>query len=65
MALVVAHTLTGFDEAGRYQTGDPVLGICFADLGEAGALEWQGDLSGMQLCELCLPAKSTTLLDMR
>lgn len=65
MALIVAHTLIGFDETGLYQTGDLVLGARLAALAEAGVLEWRGDLNNMRLCELRLPAKNAAVLGIR
>lgn len=56
MARIVADVLVEFYDAGVYQTGDLVLGARLADLAEAGKLEWRGDLSHMQRCELRLPA---------
>jgi len=56
MSRIVGHTMGDFFDAGIYQTGDLVLGARLADLAEASKLEWRGDLSHMQRCELRLPA---------
>jgi len=56
MARIVAGTLVEFQHAGIYQTGDLVLGARLADLAQAGKLDWRGDLSNMQRCELRLPS---------
>jgi hypothetical protein len=53
---IVAGVLADFYDAGIYQAGDLVLGPRLADLAKAGTLEWRGDLSHMQRCELRLPA---------
>lgn len=55
MALIVGLTLSDFADAEVYQTGDIILGARLADLAEDGVLDWRGDLSSMQKCELRLP----------
>lgn len=54
MARIVGGALYDFDETGVFQTGDLVLAARLADLAEAGILEWRGDLSHMQRCEMRL-----------
>jgi hypothetical protein len=56
MARIVGATLAEFYDSGVYQVGDLVLGARLADLAESGRLEWRGDLTHMQRCELRLPA---------
>lgn len=55
MALIVGTVLREFADNGLYQAGDIVLHARLADLAEAGALEWLGDLSVMRGCALRLP----------
>ena len=55
MAWIVALTLGDFADTEVYQTDDLVLGARLADFAEEGKLEWRGDLSSMQKCELRLP----------
>ncbi len=55
IALIAAYMLGEFHDTGRYQAGDLVLIARLADLAEAGALEWRGDLSVMRECSLRLP----------
>lgn len=56
MSRIVGFTMVDFFDAGVYQTGDLVLGARLANLAETGKLEWRGDLSHMQRCEVRLPA---------
>jgi hypothetical protein len=55
MARIVASALVEFIDTGVHQASDLVLCARLADLAEAGRLEWRGDLSHMQRCELRLP----------
>ena len=55
MARVIGNTFAEFAEADVHQTGDLVLRARLAHLAEAGRLEWRGDLTNMQRCELRLP----------
>jgi hypothetical protein len=56
MAKIVAGTLVEFSGAGVYQASDVVLCARLVKLSESGRLEWRGDLTHMQRCELRLPA---------
>ena len=58
MARIIGGMLGEFSETGIYQTSDLFLFARLADLAEEGQLEWRGDLSHMQNCELRLPAAS-------
>ena len=55
MARIVGEALASFLEDGTHQTGDLVLYGRACVLAESGSLEWRGDLSSMQACELRLP----------
>lgn len=55
MARIVGEALASFLKDGVHQTGDLVLYGRACVLAESGSLEWRGDLSSMQACELRLP----------
>lgn len=57
MARMIGYTLASFADDGLSQTGDLVLAARALALAEAGALEWRGDLSNMQKCEVRLPER--------
>lgn len=56
MAYILGTQLCAFADSGSYQAGDIVLHARLADLAEAGALEWRGDLTQMRGCEVRLPS---------
>ena len=55
MARIIGEALASFWESGLYQTSDLVLYARICELAEAKRLDWRGDLSNMQNCELRLP----------
>ena len=55
MARIIGEALASFLDDGVHQTGDLVLYGRACVLAEGGSLEWRGDLSSMQACELRLP----------
>lgn len=55
MARIIGEALASFLDDGVHQTGDLILYGRACVLAEEGSLEWRGDLSSMQTCELRLP----------
>lgn len=59
MARIVGEALAMSWDGDLHQVGDHVLFGRLGALAESGVLEWRGDLSSMQRCELRLPITST------